>query len=52
VQIYAADPGPDSPTSASEPASSATVPGELPTDITPGELVAEFRGRSRTISKK
>ena len=33
-------------------APAATVPGELPTDIPPGELVAEFRGRSRTISKK
>jgi acyl-CoA thioesterase len=56
VQIYAADPGPDSPTSASGPASTATVPGELPadnsTDAPKRELVAEFRGRSRTISKK
>ena len=52
VQIYAADPGAGTPTSASASAHTATVPGELPTDITPGELVAEFRGRSRTISKK
>lgn len=62
VQIYAADPaGPAdpaaSPASPAPPASAAaTVPGELPADIagvTPaGELIAEFRGRSRTISKK
>ncbi|WP_427006335.1 hotdog fold thioesterase [Pseudarthrobacter sp. H2] len=49
VQIYAADPaGP----AASLAAPAATVPGELPADILPGELIAEFRGRSRTISKK
>ena len=55
VQIYAADPGASTstPTSASaDRPAPATVPGELPTDILPGELVAEFRGRSRTISKK
>lgn len=54
VQIYAADPGAEpGPTSASSAtATAATVPGELPTDILPGELIAEFRGRSRTISKK
>lgn len=56
VQIYAADPGagtaPDTTSSAAGPAAAATVPGQLPTDILPGELVAEFRGRSRTISKK
>ena len=55
VQIYAADPGPGAP-SATQPAPAATVPGELPadnaTDAPAGELVAEFRGRSRTISKK
>lgn len=51
IQIYAADPGgPTAGPAATAPA--ATVPGELPTDIAPGELVAEFRGRSRTISKK
>jgi acyl-CoA thioesterase len=61
VQIYAADPGAPldpaasvSPVSPASPA--ATVPGELPADtagVTPaGELIAEFRGRSRTISKK
>ncbi|WP_427172322.1 hotdog fold thioesterase [Arthrobacter sp. 92] len=42
IQIYAADPG---------------APGLSPADATPadplpGELIAEFRGRSRTISKK
>ena len=58
IQIYAADPGAGTPgTPQSAPAGSvpaATVPGELPADpATPaGELIAEFRGRSRTISKK
>ena len=57
IQIYAADPGAGTRTAAPPPAPAgtapaATVPGELPTDIPPGELVAEFRGRSRTISKK
>jgi acyl-CoA thioesterase len=60
IQIYAADPVAGTPTTAapasgvalSGTAQPATVPGELPTDIPPGELVAEFRGRSRTISKK
>jgi acyl-CoA thioesterase len=55
IQIYAADPVADTaPDTAPSPATAhtATVPGELPTDIAPGELVAEFRGRSRTISKK
>ena len=56
IQIYAADPVPGTaPDTAPFPAATAhaaTVPGELPTDILPGELVAEFRGRSRTISKK
>ena len=63
VQIYAADPGAGAP-SAPQPAPAgsvptATVPGELPTDPATGaaaahqsELIAEFRGRSRTISKK
>ncbi len=53
IQIYAADPGTLSP-AGTTPA--ATVPGELPTDSSADaaawELVAEFRGRSRTISKK
>ncbi|WP_211879696.1 hotdog fold thioesterase [Pseudarthrobacter albicanus] len=56
VQIYAADPaGPADPAaspSASPAAPAATVPGELPAGSLPGELIAEFRGRSRTISKK
>jgi acyl-CoA thioesterase len=55
IQIYAADPvAGTAPDTAPSPATAhaATVPGELPTDILPGELVAEFRGRSRTISKK
>lgn len=58
IQIYAADPGAATPpagtpaASPTGPAQAATVAGELPTDIAPGELVAEFRGRSRTISKK
>ena len=56
VQIYAADPGTGNPAAApagtAHAATAPTIPGELPTDIAPGELVAEFRGRSRTISKK
>jgi acyl-CoA thioesterase len=57
IQIYAADPGAGTPTAApAGPAPAATVPGELPTDIAADapawELIAEFRGRSRTISKK
>jgi acyl-CoA thioesterase len=53
IQIYAADPGTGTPTSApASAAHAATAPGELPTDAPAGELVAEFRGRSRTISKK
>jgi len=57
VQIYAADPGAGAGTPQPAPTGSvptATVPGELPADpATPaGELIAEFRGRSRTISKK
>ena len=55
VQIYAADPVVDT-TESSAGQAPATVPGELPTDIATDaptwELVAEFRGRSRTISKK
>lgn len=56
VQIYAADPvtGEQPAPAGSVPA--ATIPGELPSDIATDapmwELVAEFRGRSRTISKK
>jgi acyl-CoA thioesterase len=60
IQIYAADPGagaPGTPQPApAGPVPAATVPGELPADLatgaTAGELIAEFRGRSRTISKK
>ena len=58
VQIYAADPGADTPTAAAPagPAPAPTAPGELPADFATNaaawELVAEFRGRSRTISKK
>ncbi|XAS63562.1 hotdog fold thioesterase [Micrococcaceae bacterium Sec5.8] len=59
IQIYAADPGAGTPTApGSAPAGQdpATVPGQLPTDTATNasawELVAEFRGRSRTISKK
>ncbi|MET3922009.1 hotdog fold thioesterase [Arthrobacter sp. UYEF20] len=57
VQIYAADPG-ATPTAASPAGAAlpATRPGELPTDTATDapswELIAEFRGRSRTISKK
>jgi len=63
IQIYAADPAGADPgadpgaaatgaaaTGAAAPG--ATLPGQLPTDPSPGELIAEFRGRSRTISKK
>jgi acyl-CoA thioesterase len=61
IQIYAADPAdpadtaPDKerPTGA---APAATLPGQLPADTATNpqawELIAEFRGRSRTISKK
>jgi acyl-CoA thioesterase len=56
IQIYAADPGTGAPSAPQPapagPAPAATVPGGLPTDALPGELIAEFRGRSRTISKK
>ena len=38
IQIFAAD--------------ADTRPGSLPSSGTPGELIAEFRGRSRTIPKK
>ena len=38
IQIFAADPDPR--------------PGTGPSSGTPGELIAEFRGRSRTIPKK
>lgn len=54
IQIYAADPG-TAASGAAAPgggAPAATLPGQLPTDPSPGELIAEFRGRSRTISKK
>ena len=48
IQIYAADPA-DIPPAA---VTAATLAGQLPSDTLPGELIAEFRGRSRTISKK
>ncbi|MCU1531712.1 MAG: hotdog fold thioesterase [Arthrobacter sp.] len=46
IQIYAADPGTlsTSPDGAAPPAAAAAPPAE--------ELIAEFRGRSRTIAKK
>jgi acyl-CoA thioesterase len=50
IQIYAADPHSADPhAAAGSPADSSA--GAAGTD-TPGELIAEFRGRSRTISKK
>ncbi|NUU30635.1 hotdog fold thioesterase [Arthrobacter sp. C9C5] len=53
IQIYAADPGTaQSPTTSTAAAPATTLPGGLPADVAPGELIAEFRGRSRTISKK
>jgi len=57
VQIYAADPhaaeGNSSDSSAGPAAGSASAAAEQAADTdTPGELIAEFRGRSRTISKK
>jgi acyl-CoA thioesterase len=53
IQIYAADPT-STPAVAhsARTAPAATLPGGLPADALPGELIAEFRGRSRTISKK
>ncbi len=52
IQIYAADPG-TAQAQADSPAAAATIlPGGLPSGAAPGELIAEFRGRSRTISKK
>ena len=57
IQIYAADPGAGIPAAAPAGAApAATLPGQLPTDTATDaptwELIAEFRGRSRTISKK
>ena len=54
IQIYAADPAATPPGTApgARAAPAATLPGQLPADALPGELIAEFRGRSRTISKK
>jgi acyl-CoA thioesterase len=54
IQIYAADPAAPSPGAAPHARTTpgATLPGQLPADTAPGELIAEFRGRSRTISKK
>jgi acyl-CoA thioesterase len=59
VQIYASDPSAplDSTASPAGVTPKVTIPGELPAGVTvaapfQGELIAEFRGRSRTISKK
>ena len=57
IQIYAADSGAGIPAAAPAGAApAATLPGQLPTDTATDaptwELIAEFRGRSRTISKK
>jgi len=56
IQIYAADPGAGIPAAPAGAAPAATLPGQLPsdtaTDAPTWELIAEFRGRSRTISKK
>jgi acyl-CoA thioesterase len=54
IQIYAADPGtPAAPSPAGEsPAADANTAAGTPPTAPPGELIAEFRGRSRTISKK
>jgi acyl-CoA thioesterase len=48
IQIFAADPGVQahSPSSSGQSSSGQTNSGQ------PGELIAEFRGRSRTIPKK
>jgi acyl-CoA thioesterase len=54
IQIYAADPHSAAGNSTAD--YSAGSPADSPADAadtdTPGELIAEFRGRSRTISKK
>ncbi|WP_427129439.1 hotdog fold thioesterase [Pseudarthrobacter sp. S9] len=56
VQIYAADPAPPAPATppagAAPAAAAADTPAAAAADTPPGELIAEFRGRSRTISKK
>ena len=52
IQIYAADPGAVPAPAGSGASAATTLPGGLPADAAPGELIAEFRGRSRTISKK
>jgi acyl-CoA thioesterase len=64
IQIYAADPAapvpgaaPHTPGLGTAAAAADTLPGQLPADTATGaaaagELIAEFRGRSRTISKK
>jgi acyl-CoA thioesterase len=48
IQIYAADAGTLPEPATSPSAAPAAPPGSAP----PGELIAEFRGRSRTITKK
>jgi acyl-CoA thioesterase len=50
IQIYAADPHRADPDAAAASPTESSA-GAAETD-TPGELIAEFRGRSRTISKK
>jgi acyl-CoA thioesterase len=63
IQIFAADPAaappgkaPAAGTANTDTAPAPTLPGQLPadaaTDPQAWELIAEFRGRSRTISKK
>jgi acyl-CoA thioesterase len=56
VQIYAAGPGaaatPEASDDGGSPAAAADTPAGGTSAPLPGELIAEFRGRSRTISKK
>jgi acyl-CoA thioesterase len=61
IQIYAADPADTAPdkeltTASTAAAPAVNLPGQLPADTATApqawELIAEFRGRSRTISKK
>jgi acyl-CoA thioesterase len=51
IQIYAAGPHSAAGTNTSS-GSTAASPSDATETDTPGELIAEFRGRSRTISKK
>jgi acyl-CoA thioesterase len=52
IQIYAADPHNAAGTNTDSSGSTAASPSDATETDTPGELIAEFRGRSRTISKK